>query len=656
MIEIIVKEVTNMKKRKAAALLTAAMLSISALSLPAGTSAAAGTEIKVEFESGTLTDCENREPITWEQIDEDGFGNVCDMKGWSGDSYVYIDRKDAAATVTVNAPEDGYYGLRICYIQCFGNPEKPDKTQYLLVNGESQGEILFPFNSGKGWQELPAGYVHLKKGENTITIKSYWGYTFLDYIKLTDAPSYLTSFTPDDVPCNPNASTEARKLYAYLRSVYGKHILSGQQEYCGSHNYNKNALESQGKEIDYLVDNEAEFEYIKNTTGKQPAIRGIDFLFYNTTKAYEDDAPERVIAWYKDKGGIPTVTFHWNVPTEKDSSEVAFYVESAANGGNFTTFSAANAVKEGTWERAKIDADLENLAKQLGKARDAGVPILFRPLHEAEGAWFWWGADGPEACKALYRYMWDQLTNKYKLNNLLWIWTGSTSAHASEWYPGDEYVDFQGIDKYNAINNSEPNPSAISATFYSMVAQTEGRKMVVMSENDTIPSLENLLNDKAAWLYFCPWYQRYLTELTDPAELKKIYTSDYCITLDELPDWDTYEPELPASTTKPAVTTTAQTTTTSASAVTTTTITTTQPVSALKPTLLGDTDCSGVVDVSDAVLIARYAAEDKTAVVTDQGLCNADCDSTPGVDGSDLTRLLKYIAKQLTKEQFESKQ
>ncbi len=640
-----------MRKRKSTALLISAMLSISALSLPAGTSAAAGTEIKAEFESGTLTDCENREPITWEQIDEDGFGNVCDMKGWSGDSYVYIDRKDAAATVTVNVPADGYYGLSICYIQCFGNPEKPDKTQYLLVNGESQGEVLFPFNSGKGWQELPAGYVHLKKGENTITVKSYWGYTFLDYLKLTDAPAYLTSFTPDDAPCNPNASTEARKLYTYLRSVYGKHILSGQQEYCGSHNYNKNAWESQGREIDYLVDNEAEFEYIQKTTGKQPAIRGIDFLFYNTTNAYEDDAPERVVAWYKEKGGIPTVTFHWNVPTEKGSSEVAFYVESAANGGNFTTFSAANAVKEGTWEREKIDADLENLAKQLGKARDAGVPILFRPLHEAEGAWFWWGADGPEACKALYRYMWDQLTNKYKLNNLLWIWTGSTSAHAAEWYPGDEYVDFQGIDKYNAINNSEPNPSAISATFYSMVAQTEGRKMVVMSENDTIPSLENLLADKAAWLYFCPWYQRYLTELTDPAELKKIYTSDYCITLDELPDWDTYDPELP-----PAVTQPAETTTTEAPAATTESVIKTGSGSTGKVTLLGDADCSGVVDVSDAVLIARFSAEDKSAVITDQGLRNADCDGTAGVNGSDMTRVLRYIAKQLTKEQFENRQ
>ena len=120
-----------MKTNKKNALLTAAVIAVGALTMPCGTvSAADGKVIKVEFESGTLTDCEEREPITWEQIDEDGFGNVCDMKGWSGDSYVYIDRKEATAEVTVDIEKEGYYALNICYIQCFGNPEKPDKTQW----------------------------------------------------------------------------------------------------------------------------------------------------------------------------------------------------------------------------------------------------------------------------------------------------------------------------------------------------------------------------------------------------------------------------------------------------------------------------------------------------------------------------------------------
>ena len=234
--------------------------------------------------------------------------------------------------------------------------------------------------------------------------------------------------------------------------------------------------------------------------------------------------------------------------------------------------------------------------------------------------------------------MWDKLTNEYGLHNLLWIWTGSTSAYADDWYPGDQYVDFIGCDKYNAINNSEPNPSAISATFYSMVAQTTGQKMVVMSENDTIPSLDNLTADKAAWLYFCPWYQRYLTELNDHNELKKLYQSDYCITLDELPDWNTYDPELP-DVTLPDETSTS----TSDESVT-------GGASAL---LRGDADCDGKVGIADAVLLARYCAEDQAAVMTPQGKVNAECTGDTKLTSDDIARLLQYLAGALTKTEFE---
>lgn len=610
-----------MKKMNLTAVTTAAVLWMAAV--PVLPAQAAEFPLRVEFESGTLTDCEEREPITWTQIDEDGFGNVCDMTGWSGDSYVYIDRKDAAVTVTVNMEEDGYYGLNIGYIQCFGTPDNPNKTQYLLVNGESQGEILFPFNSGNGWETVDAGYVHLNKGENTITVKSYWGYTFLDYVDITEAPSYLTNLSPADLPCDPNASPEAVKLYLYLKSVYGKHILAGQQEYCGSHCYNKNAYESTGQPINYLEDNEAEFQYLEKNTGKQPAVRGIDFLFYNTTQPYFDDAPERVIAWYKDKGGIPTVTFHWNVPTDgKDSTTAAFYVESTGN-TPFTNFSITNAVKEGTWEHEKIDADIKLLAEQLGKAAKEHVPIIFRPLHEAEGGWFWWGAEGPEPCKQLYRYLYKELTETYGLHNLIWEWTGYTYATSKDWYPGDDVVDLIGYDKYNAVNG-QPNLSAISATFYSLVSQTEGQKMVAMSENDSIPGLDNLINDRAAWLYFCPWYMNYLTsEQNNPlSNLKDIYQSEYCITLDELPDWDTYDPEIPDGTT-----------------ATTTTTTTTG-----KTGLRGDVSCDGTVDVKDAVLLARVIGMDEVGEITEEGLANGELDGKTGLSTDDLSILLKAIA------------
>ncbi|MDD5946498.1 MAG: glycosyl hydrolase [Oscillospiraceae bacterium] len=599
------------KKQKLAALLALAVTAGAMTAMPTQMASGAVSHL-YEFEDGVFNDCEYNEGIAWTVVDEDAEGNPCDMTGWSGDGYAYVDDKDSSVSVTVEVEEAGFYALKINYIQCFGTPHK---IQYLNVNGESQGEIKFPFNSGKGWELLDAGYVKLNAGKNTIEIASYWGYTFLDYLVLEPAPTYLTNLQPTARLCNPNASLMTQKVYDYLCSVYGNHIISGQQEYCGSHCYNINAFEQQGLPIDYLMDNEQEFTHIYDTTGKYPAIRGIDFLFYNTTQPYYDNAPERAIQWFNDDGGIPTISFHWNVPTEEGSSTAAFYVESAS--ATYTTFSITNALKEGTWEHEVILADIAVLAEQMQKLEDANVPCIFRPLHEAEGAWFWWGAEGPEPCKEMYIFLWDQLTNQYGLDNIIWEWTSYTYCTSPAWYPGDAYVDLIGYDKYNAVNY-QANLSAIASTFYSLVASTEGAKMVAMSENDTIPSLSNLVDSKAAWLYFCPWYGNYITDasLNPVNNLKEIYQSEYCITLDELPDWDTYEIGSDTTETDP-------------------------PVENGKK---GDVDCDGFVKIGDVILLNRFLAEDAEAVVAEQGLANAECDGTAGITSGDAIAILKILA------------
>ncbi|MGN0648430.1 MAG: glycosyl hydrolase [Oscillospiraceae bacterium] len=599
------------KKQKLAALLALAVTAGAMTAMPTQMASGAVSHL-YEFEDGVFNDCEYNEGIAWTVVDEDAEGNPCDMTGWSGDGYAYVDDKDSSVSVTVEVEEAGFYALKINYIQCFGTPHK---IQYLNVNGESQGEIKFPFNSGKGWELLDAGYVKLNAGKNTIEIASYWGYTFLDYLVLEPAPTYLTNLQPTARLCNPNASLMTQKVYDYLCSVYGNHIISGQQEYCGSHCYNINAFEQQGLPIDYLMDNEQEFTHIYDTTGKYPAIRGIDFLFYNTTQPYYDNAPERAIQWFNDDGGIPTISFHWNVPTEEGSSTAAFYVESAS--ATYTTFSITNALKEGTWEHEVILADIAVLAEQMQKLEDANVPCIFRPLHEAEGAWFWWGAEGPEPCKEMYIFLWDQLTNQYGLDNIIWEWTSYAYCTSPAWYPGDAYVDLIGYDKYNAVNY-QANLSAIASTFYSLVASTEGEKMVAMSENDTIPSLSNLVDSKAAWLYFCPWYGNYITDasLNPVNNLKEIYQSEYCITLDELPDWDTYEIGSGTTETDP-------------------------PVENGKK---GDVDCDGFVKIGDVILLNRFLAEDAEAVVAEQGLANAECDGTAGITSGDAIAILKILA------------
>ena len=165
-------------------------------------------------------------------------------------------------------------------------------------------------------------------------------------------------------------------------------------------------------------------------------------------------------------------------------------------------------------------------------------------------------------------------------------------------------VDIVGYDKYNAVDG-KPNLSSISSTFYSLVQSTNGQKMVAMAENDTIPSLENLEKDRARWLYFCPWYMNYLTsEQNNPADnLKEIYNSEYCITLDELPDLKSYpitsEPDdAPAA---------------------------------------GDVNLDGEVRISDVILLQKYLLRQET--FSKKQTQAADYDRSGAVDGKDLAAL-----------------
>ena len=259
---------------------------------------------------------------------------------------------------------------------------------------------------------------------------------------------------------------------------------------------------------------------------------------------------------------------------------------------------------------------------------DADVSVIFRPLHEAEGAWFWWGAEGPEPCVKLYRLLYDQLTNVYGLDNIIWEWTSYTTPNSAAWYPGDDVVDLIGYDKYN-VSDGLPNPSAIASTFYGLVESTNGQKMVAMSENDAIPSLENLVNDRAAWLYFCPWYGYYLTgEVNNPVELlNEIYNSEYCITLDELPDIRSFPLDAPVTTAA---------TTQGTGTVTTTTSTV--------EALYGDINLDGNIGIDDVVLLARYVAEDNGVTIQPQGLEQANCSYDNTIDADDLTALARYLA------------
>lgn len=596
----------------------AVLAGCTSLAPPEANAAVESSDVLVyEFEDGATSGGKIHTEGWKGNTQEDGSGEEMDLTGFSGTGFSYLDQKGTTVSVEVDVPEAGLYELNICYCEPYDTNKK---VQYLNINGVNQGEVSFRHNLE--FKETSGGVVNLRKGKNTIELKAYWGYTFFDYLTLKTADDSLSNLSPTRTLSNPNASESAKRLYNYLCDQYGNHIISGQQEYCGEHNYNL-----WNDPTNFIKDNEEEFEYIRELTGEMPAIRGIDLLAYRSNSNWEDHAPERAIQWVNEYKGIATLTWHWNVPTDETKSDFAFYVESTGN-TPFTTFSVTNAVTEGTWEHEQILADIDEIAKQLTKLKEADVPVLWRPLHEAEGAWFWWGAEGAESCVKLYRLLYDKLTNEYGLDNLIWVWTAYPYETSAAWYPGDDVVDMIGYDKYNAVDGL-PNLSSIASTFYSLVQSTGTKKMVAMTENDTIPSLENLVNDKAAWLYFCPWYKNYLTsEQNNPADnLKEIYTSDYCITLDELPDLKSYPISDEPQTTQPD-----------------TSENTSQPSSQTGVSLAGDSNCDGTINLADAIFIMQCKANPTKYTLSEQGEINSDvADKGDGVTNKDALMIQKYL-------------
>ncbi|MBQ5331671.1 MAG: beta-mannosidase, partial [Oscillospiraceae bacterium] len=293
---------------------------------------------------------------------------------------------------------------------------------------------------------------------------------------------------------NPKASKEAKALYNYICDTYGNGIISGQQEstWMGSEQY--------------------EFEYIYENTGKYPAIRGLDYMnddFDGVNRRAED--------WH-NRGGIVTICWHcgsdfshsWD---ECMKTEIADWDK---------------ALTEGTAEYKKLIAGMDKGAKALSELKKKNIPVLWRPFHEFDGGWFWWGKGGAENFKKLWRIMYDRYTNYWGLDNLIWVlgYSGNGKGY-DKWYPGDEYVDISGADSYKDGANGK---------LYKKVADIVGKSApVCFHECGRIPTVSQLEKDNADWVWFMTWHTEYITDKNDPAELKEIYNSDYVITLDELP-------------------------------------------------------------------------------------------------------------------------
>lgn len=427
-----------------------------------------------------------------------------------------LQKEGDGVAVTVNAPEDGFYDIVIRSCSMDGS----HKENHVDVDGERLGVIIC---EGKEFQEPCLSYVYLTAGAHEVAVQSYWGWVKLDSVALrhsTALPEDVWQVEPALV--NPNADANTRRLMDYLCSIYGKRMLSGQ--YCDT-----------GM-------NGTEMTVIRETTGYQPAVLGLDMIEMSPSRAKHNGGGSQVVQYAKDwweAGGIVTFCWHWNVPEKylKDIWWKGFYTD--------TVSIDLDKIMRGEDEEgyALLMSDIDAIAGCLKELQDAGVPVLWRPLHEVSGGWFWWGASGAEAYKQLYRTMYEKLTVEHGLNNLIWVWNGQDA----DWYPGDAYVDIIGEDIYagNRVYTSQ------AARFLKALEATPTRKLVMLTENGCLIDPELAARDSILWGMFCTWQGEFvqqdgkLCETYNDAEmLKKVYSSDLVITLDELPNLKDNEGEI----------------------------------------------------------------------------------------------------------------
>lgn len=194
-----------------------------------------------------------------------------------------------------------------------------------------------------------------------------------------------------------------------------------------------------------------------------------------------------------------------------------------------TEFDAANATVEGTWENKVFTDDLKNIAVYLKLLKDADIPVLWRPFHEAAGGWFWWGKDATSL-----KAMWIAMFNYFKaqgLDNLIWVWTAE--GNDADWYPGDQYVDIIGRDLYN-------KETADCVSEFTSISAAYGNKIVSLSECGTVGLISEQWNSGARWSWFMPWYDGENEDGTpavhaDEAWWKDAMNQDFVISREDLP-------------------------------------------------------------------------------------------------------------------------
>jgi len=317
-------------------------------------------------------------------------------------------------------------------------------------------------------------------------------------------------------PVTPHASEEAVELLNYMYSISGKYTLSGQ--HCAP-----------------LVGSNS-LSVVHRTTRHYPALFGQDFGFsypgYWDGINYRQRIVDEAIRRYHE-GFVITIMWHAVPPTEDEP--VAFR-ESIQ--GELTDEEWQELVTPGTRLNERWQSQVDVIAWFLKQLQYAKVPVLWRPYHEMNGGWFWWGKkEGDNGYKKLWRMMFDRFINFHGLNNLIWVYNTNEFKEGVDphntYYPGNDYVDILATDVYS---------EGFNQVNYDQLLALAGDKPIALGEVGNLPTLDKL-EKQPRWTWFMAWgepggFGR------DFRNILQMYGSDRVLTLEELPWTDIEDPYL----------------------------------------------------------------------------------------------------------------
>ena len=334
-------------------------------------------------------------------------------------------------------------------------------------------------------------------------------------------------------PADPDLIPEGRRLLEYLLSNQGEGILAGKQSSGGG---------------------TGAFEVVLHQTGSEPALLGVDMAGFHPegSDIYHQvlrGNVARIRFWWEEKGGVVQSLYHWGNPMHPQGSAWKNRPEGS------TPPDIGKMVTPGTDEYKAFHKNLSFTADYMEKLQEARVPLLWAPLHEIEGGWFWWtDAEKPENTAALYRQMYDYLVNERGIHNLIWVYHAAHSCNRMQgrrgwdaqsvtdeqfeeevafrrrYYPGDEYVDIASLSTYGnrQLGWGHGWEDARGGAYKLMKAVAPGKPLAVNETPEPIHPLMAKEKD-LDWLWSRVWFGA-------PVEwMRYTFNHSYMITLDELP-------------------------------------------------------------------------------------------------------------------------